>query len=227
LAVFPEAFVGGYPKGMQFGASGPSGNPKLSINKDPFSYHTSDLKVDSTGESRLSLGLTFTDFDQYLDFNVIGANAAGIAPLGNGGGGVFISGSSGNRIGATDSVPNIIAFNSGNAISIDSGTGNTVTSNSIFSNAGLGIDVSTAGSTASTIIDFEDQPDSFANTPFPASYQGVTWTNWKHYAPYTVNGYQPHGVNAIFAAVDGAGFTFPARTAPSLQEYLGWSPASA
>ena len=61
---------------------------------------------------------------------------------------------------------------------------------------------------ATTVLDFEDQPDSFVKVAFPASYRGVTWTNFLHYAPYPAQ-YQPGGVNAIFGAVDGARFTFP------------------
>src|SRR6185437_7508986 len=40
-------------------------------------------------------------------------------------------------------------------------------------------------------------------------YQGVTWTGWLEYAPYTPNGYTPDGVNAIYAQFDAAAFTFP------------------
>ena len=68
-------------------------------------------------------------------------------------------------------------------------------------------------------ITFEDQPDSFGfGTPFPTSYEGVTWTagHWLHYAPYEPNGYDPDGVNAIYAAnIPAPGgnhynsFTFP------------------
>jgi hypothetical protein len=65
------------------------------------------------------------------------------------------------------------------------------------------------------VIDFEDQPDNFNSQAFPVSYQGVTWTDghWLHYAPYEPSGYDPDGVNAIFAAsVSGPNtFTFPDR----------------
>ena len=61
---------------------------------------------------------------------------------------------------------------------------------------------------ATTVIDFEDQPDNIVKTAFPASYRGITWTNFFHYAPYP-SPYQTGGVNAIFGASDGARFTFP------------------
>lgn len=67
------------------------------------------------------------------------------------------------------------------------------------------------------VIDFEDQPDVMGGGPFPVSYQGVTWTadHWLQYAPYEPNGYDPDGVNAIYAADVSHGpdsfssFTFP------------------
>ena len=69
------------------------------------------------------------------------------------------------------------------------------------------------------VIDFEDQPDVMGVGPFPLSYQGVTWTagHWLQYAPYQPNGYDPDGVNAIYAADVSGGpdsfssFTFPDR----------------
>jgi PEP-CTERM motif len=87
---------------------------------------------------------------------------------------------------------------------------------------GLGLVLLTVArpATASPIvIDFEDQPDILATAFFPVSYQGVTWSDhhWLQYAPYEPNGYDPDGVNAIFAAdVSGlpdssSSFTFSDR----------------
>ena len=61
------------------------------------------------------------------------------------------------------------------------------------------------------VITFEDQPDAFGTELFPTTYQGVTWTDWLHYAPYEPNGYDPDGANAIYAKVDKAKFTFSER----------------
>jgi hypothetical protein len=73
--------------------------------------------------------------------------------------------------------------------------------------------VSVSPATAAQIVlTFEDQPDNMAfQTPFPNLYEGVTWTDWRHYAPYEPNGYDPDGVNAIYAAFDGSSFTFSDR----------------
>ncbi|HEU4687149.1 MAG TPA: Calx-beta domain-containing protein, partial [Vicinamibacterales bacterium] len=75
------------------------------------------------------------------------------------------------------------------------------------------VTISDDQSAIALIIDFEDQPDSIPGPPaqtFPSSYQGVTWNNWQHYAPYGAQ-VQAHGVNAIYAKVDGASFTFSER----------------
>jgi parallel beta-helix repeat protein len=76
--------------------------------------------------------------------NLIGTNAAGTATLGNAGDGVLIDGGSNdNTIGGTAAgAGNIIAYNGADGVAITSGTGNTVSQNSIFNNTGLGIDLS-------------------------------------------------------------------------------------
>jgi hypothetical protein len=63
---------------------------------------------------------------------------------------------------------------------------------------------------SSAVINFEDLPDSMPPTPLPISYQGVTWTNWLTYAPYS-QPYQPDGINALYAAADAATFAFRER----------------
>jgi hypothetical protein len=69
--------------------------------------------------------------------NFIGTNAGGTGPLGNVNFGVYVT-SSNSRIGE-----NVIAFNGAktalDGVQVDTGTGNTISGNSIFSNGGLGI----------------------------------------------------------------------------------------
>ena len=80
--------------------------------------------------------------------NLIGTDKDGTTPLGNGFDGVAVSGSN-NTVGGTEpGAFNISAFNGRSGVSIgfgvdgdDAATGNRVLSNSIFSNAQLGIDL--------------------------------------------------------------------------------------
>ncbi len=137
--------------------------------------------------------------------NLIGTDVGGDGPLGNYAGGVEISGS-----GAT-LTENTLASNDGNGVSVNGGTGNNLTANSFFANAGLAIDLVDSAGTPSYFVDFEDHLDSIpVGTPFPAESDGVTWNNWQHYAPYPA-AFEPHGTNAVFGAIDGASMTFTPR----------------
>ena len=75
--------------------------------------------------------------------NLIGLNAFGTDQLPNTLRGISISEASNTTIGGTQSgAANKIAFNGGPGVMVASGTGNAIRGNSIFSNAGLGIDLS-------------------------------------------------------------------------------------
>jgi hypothetical protein len=75
--------------------------------------------------------------------NLIGTDATGTAALANGGNGVNVTGGAhDNTIGGTaPRAGNVIAFNSGDGVRIDTGTGNAILRNRIFANAGLGIEL--------------------------------------------------------------------------------------
>jgi large repetitive protein len=80
---------------------------------------------------------------------LIGSDATGLLPLSNGKNGIYISNSSSNLIGRTASnsngtaggPANLIAFNTLDAIDVDSGNRNTILGNSILANGQLGIDL--------------------------------------------------------------------------------------
>ncbi|RLT07592.1 MAG: hypothetical protein DWI21_09375 [Planctomycetota bacterium] len=93
-----------------------------------------------------------------IEGNSIGVDMNG-GSLGNSGNGVSVEGSN-NRIGglvtvvgiftspnSPDNAANVIAFNGGNGVSIDTGTRNAIRRNSIFENVGLGINHSNGGNT--------------------------------------------------------------------------------
>jgi hypothetical protein len=80
--------------------------------------------------------------------NLIGTDATGTGALGNSGNGVFLSGvsASNNTIGGTaPGAGNTIAYNGGDGVLVDEGTGNTILGNAIFSDGNLGIELVRGG----------------------------------------------------------------------------------
>ncbi len=93
--------------------------------------------------------------------NYIGTEVTGTSALGNTFDGVRIGGTgNGNQVGGTvNGAGNTIAFNSGDGVRIDTGTGNAVLGNSIHSNNELGIDLANDGADTNDAGD----PDTGAN----------------------------------------------------------------
>lgn len=109
--------------------------------------------------------------------NFIGADITGNLPLGNAGNGVKVdSSAASNRIGGpVAGQGNTIAFNQGNGVLITgspSATGNLVLRNSIFSNAGLGIDLIGDGVTQNDQGDGDIGPNNIQNFPVITSITG-------------------------------------------------------
>ncbi len=102
----------------------------------------------------LNRGITLDGFNNVVQGNFIGTDVTGLNPLGNARSGVEISGP-GNTVGGTNSgAGNVIAFNgvdgggffTTNGVDVAVGaTGYAILGNSIFDNAGLGIDVNANG----------------------------------------------------------------------------------
>jgi len=76
--------------------------------------------------------------------NKIGTTITGQGALANAGAGVSIDGSLNVIGGAELGAGNVIAFNGGDGVFVDSGFRNLISRNSIFSNGGLGIDLNVA-----------------------------------------------------------------------------------
>jgi hypothetical protein len=91
--------------------------------------------------------------------NYIGTDAAGTGPLGNGGHGVAAT------VVRLSVLSNIIAYNGGDGIRLTGGDSNTFLSNSIYSNAGLGIDLGGDGVTPNDAGDADTGPNERQNFP--------------------------------------------------------------
>ena len=113
--------------------------------------------------------------DNVLEGNYIGADQIGAFPLPNGSSGIYIEGNSDdNSIGGTaPGAGNIIAFNGKAGVAITSGTKNAVSSNSIFSNGGIGIDLGGDGVTPNDPDDPDTGPNRVQNFP------DLTWVKVK------------------------------------------------
>jgi CSLREA domain-containing protein len=102
--------------------------------------------------------------------NRIGTTANGTGALGNGEAGVLIQGSN-NAVGnGTSAGLNTIAFNAEDGVEVQTGTGHEISRNSIFSNAGLGIDLhggfeDASGNTANDPGDIDTGANGLQNKP--------------------------------------------------------------
>ena len=102
--------------------------------------------------------------------NFIGTDVSGTSPLGNANHGVIIQvGASANTIGGTAAGSgNVIAFNTGDGVTVVSGTGNAILSNAIFANGGLGIDLGADGVTPNDSLG-HNGPNNYQNFPILTS----------------------------------------------------------
>ena len=99
--------------------------------------------------------------------NYIGTQADGVSPLGNLAHGVFLFGdTSGNTVGgSTPEAGNVIAYNGGSGVVVDSGITNTIRLNSLVANVGLGIDLGADGVTPNQEVNPLPGPNNWQNYP--------------------------------------------------------------
>ena len=105
-----------------------------------------------SGNSRFGVWISGSGTDSHIfQGNLIGTDAAGTGNLGNGSHGIYISSNSNSNIigGSAAGEGNVIAYSGGDGIAILSpmfgGDYNRISGNSIFENAGLGIDLDPDG----------------------------------------------------------------------------------
>lgn len=98
--------------------------------------------------------------------SLIGTNTAGTAASANGGAGVHLINANNIVVGGpTGNVNNVIAFNTGRGVWVESGSGNTIDPNSIHSNGGVGIDLGVDGVTANDSGDGDSGANALQNYP--------------------------------------------------------------
>ena len=123
-----------------------------------------------SGNTEYGIYLTGSNtYNNLIQGNYIGTNAAGSAGIGNGYQGIAIANNAANNTigGTTSGAGNLIAFNGfdGIALASTAGTGNSILRNSIYSNGGLGIDLSDNGVTANDSGDGDSGPNTLQNFP--------------------------------------------------------------
>jgi hypothetical protein len=101
--------------------------------------------------------------------NLIGVNATNTGPLGNSRHGIDVAGSFGTTIGGLAAgQANVIAHNNWDGVALTSGTGHTVSGNSIHSNGDLGIDIGNNGVTPNdppALLDGDSGTNNLQNFP--------------------------------------------------------------
>jgi len=184
---------------------------------------------------QLSRGTT----NNLIQGNLIGTDKTGTVALGNAYNGIGIDGDNNTIGGTTAGDGNTIAFNGSNGVDVDSGTGNSILGNSIFSNGSPGIFLnstndandnqsapvltSMSSSSGGTIVTGTLQSvasttfrvEFFANTmPDPSGFgQGQTYLG---FATVTTNGSGNASFNATGLAALPAGQNYLSATATNL-----------
>ncbi|MGH7452484.1 MAG: LamG-like jellyroll fold domain-containing protein, partial [bacterium] len=141
----------GYASGNTLGGTMPEAQNIISGNK-------------AVGVFILGFGTLSTN--NIVQGNLIGTDKNGSRAIPNGSFGVEIDNAINNIIGGTTiGARNAIAYNGRDGVRVKSGTGNAILSNAIFSNSGLGIDLSTDGVTRNDAGDGDTGANNLQNFP--------------------------------------------------------------
>jgi CSLREA domain-containing protein len=128
-----------------------------------------------SGNAAAGIALNVAATNNTVQGNFVGIDITGAIAIPNANG--ILIGGSNNTIGGTAAgAANIIAFNGGPGINVGGGSGNRLLTNSIFSNAGLGIDLNGDGVTANDAGDADAGPNNLQNFPVLASAQSAGTT---------------------------------------------------
>ena len=118
----------------------------------------------NTGEGIALLGTGTTG--NAIQANLIGVESDGTTALGNTNDGVFIDAASNNSIGGTvAAASNTIANNAEAGVFVNTGTGDLIRHNSIFTNSGIGIDLAPRGVNPNSATQPGVGPNNLQNYP--------------------------------------------------------------
>jgi hypothetical protein len=120
-------------------------------------------------------GIEITGSGNIIQGNSIGTDDLGGFGLGNLGHGIYLNGAIGTLIGGDEYEGNVITANEGDGVSVVDGegssSGNSILSNSIWDNGGLGIDLGDDGVTVNDLpTDADTGPNGLQNFPMLSQY---------------------------------------------------------
>jgi hypothetical protein len=119
-----------------------------------------------SGNNRDGVLMEGPETDSVVQGNFIGTDVTGANALGNASDGVVITGAVNSSIGGTVAGEgNVIAHNGAVGVELDGGMNNAILGNSIFDNAGLGIDLGGDGVTPNDDCDTDTGPNNLQNYP--------------------------------------------------------------
>lgn len=102
----------------------------------------------------------------FVKGNYIGTKIDGVTPQPNGADGIYLLNSANNnQIGGVTGEGNLIAYNLGAGVHVESGTANAILANTITANQGLGIDLAPSGVNANDTGDGDSGPNNLQNYP--------------------------------------------------------------
>ena len=163
--------------------SGDLGNTEAGV----FIHAASDTTVGGTATGTRNVisgnnqdGVFIFGSETTVQGNYIGIDAGGTGALGNAEDGVSVFGADDNTVGGTaGGAGNRIAHNGEDGVSVPTSTdtGNSVLSNSIFSNGGLGIDLGSNGVTNNDTDDPDTGANNLQNFPVITSVAGIPMTS--------------------------------------------------
>ncbi|MCX6296267.1 MAG: T9SS type A sorting domain-containing protein [Bacteroidetes bacterium] len=136
------------------------------IDGPSFKHYVDSNVVSGNRQNGIDIHLAGTD-SNIVVHNKIGTDITGTQPLGNALDGIRIGeGPHYSMIGGAGK-GNVIAYNGGNGITVMTAAElyNTFSENSIYNNAGLGIDLFPAGPTPNDVGDGDSGPNDFMNFP--------------------------------------------------------------